>query len=1649
MPRKVLFPAFLIRLGKKIPQILRLIVCLSAVTSFAQWSVQSPVRVSSGETVRVEVNGRQPFFGTQVIVRVFKEQAPPSRSLLRSYFRVNSNNPFRMYGSQDDVPPMDHRALFQAPIYQTLRSTWNTSSEELFRAFPFDQPLQQEQKSLDERTTQTTTRQSHRLNLAPDFLLVGEQKKVLAPLVKSPEISGGTPWWSRSVELDPLKPGFYIIEFLLETKVAYLPCLVSDLLLKFEIQPGKIGLQAFSATTGLPARDARFWIARKGGALPDQPLVSGGDGRIWIDEKEDRPSQVLVMHGDDVLHADLSNLQGPVSRVQDTERAIFAYTERPIYRPGQEVFFKAIVRERDPKSFDWARDTVSPYWVLRKDRYSDLPQGDDDHPESVNPLLRGLPFMVGGPAWDREEQIPRGTALLVDKETLSFAGSFVLPQAAKPGEYSVHLRTGNAYHHLNFQVMDYQKPRFKVRFLDPPKVEGVSNQVRFLVKAEALHGGPVPYGKVAWHLFRVWKEKSQEWWRVSLPRVDHVRSGDGSTDAHGLFLLELPSENLKPEESYRLLAEVTDAGGQRQSVSRMLGKEAESTASLKLELSSGLLKPGEKLEVRTSLQDMDGNPLEQRVSLRIAEAKPAKEGDYFWNSREPWKPGRTIAEAHGPRATFRLPTGVFLVTGSATLPNGEKIEKQECIVVGEEGSSLPPVQGLHAALAPTAVGRVSMLVLLPRPGLWLQWRGLGQVDAIRGERKVAGTAARIEFHVPKSSDFEGWLHLEVLDGDQIQQARIFIGRREGTSGLNLSLEPDRADYRPNGTMKLKIRATDRDGRSPRTALSLGVVDEALYTLAPELFADPAKVLNPPPPAPEAWAFGVGRERISCELREVMEVQTRVTKKDFQEMKIRGASSAAVRVPMAGATVEVQATAGSVDSTNTMSAAMVTVGSPAPTEDSLLAAKALSALREHFLDTALWIPDLVVKGKLTVDVPLPEDLTQWRATAIGVTSDGKAGVGRASVKVNKPLQVNLVVPPFLTEGDESRAVVVLQNRTTKSVRGQLVLEAEGGGLPDGARQPFELKGGEERRVAFRLLAQKGKERMVLKAGAAAGSDQDGEKRELPLHSPAVDFRVQQALVLGGTVSSHTVKAPSFVDGPITLHLYGISGGLEQLTAPSLRYMIRYPYGCVEQTLSSFFPNILVAELVKGGLLPPLEGKDFENLDLNIQKGVERVYGYQMDNGGWGWYGAHDFGASANPHTTGYAVLALSSMKRLGYRVDEARLEKGLSTARGLVGECLPVALDSAAPGRDRARGDVAFLLGCLARAESKELPGMNEAADAVIKGQWPGESLLAQVAMAAAWAGHPKTKPLLDSLEASVRRERGTANWAGSETYRYGYLSGDIYTTVTALRALCTGRPRSPLIPEAEAFLLTAFDGQGWDSTWVSSQVVALLPDLAKVRRIQWEGAPIEVLLEDGSVFDLSDATKPASQVIKAGSSVQLKTKGKGVVVCVFTSGTQKAMMSPKAGNLRLQTRCELWKLESPKGESRLGWRKRPWDGHMQLNEEAMIEVEASANRGISYGLVEVPVPPGFEAIPDLTDFVLEGQDLGNQPQVARLEVHPDRVAYLVYTMDPRNPVKLRLRLRARMEGIYRMRPVKFSLMGDESLWCTSDGSEVRIEGGSK
>jgi uncharacterized protein YfaS (alpha-2-macroglobulin family) len=110
------------------------------------------------------------------------------------------------------------------------------------------------------------------------------------------------------------------------------------------------------------------------------------------------------------------------------------------------------------------------------------------------------------------------------------------------------------------------------------------------------------------------------------------------------------------------------------------------------------------------------------------------------------------------------------------------------------------------------------------------------------------------------------------------------------------------------------------------------------------------------------------------------------------------------------------------------------------------------------------------------------------------------------------------------------------------------------------------------------------------------------------------------------------------------------------APGLKYLLRYPYGCIEQTSSGVIPLAGLRSLVQSGSVP---GISIDEVDKFLKQGVNRLLSMQIAQGGFAYWPGH---LEASWWGTMYAVSALTLAREAGLEVPKDRMEKAVSYLR---------------------------------------------------------------------------------------------------------------------------------------------------------------------------------------------------------------------------------------------------------------------------------------------------------------------------------------------------------------------------------------------------
>ncbi|HEV2668722.1 MAG TPA: alpha-2-macroglobulin family protein, partial [Blastocatellia bacterium] len=425
---------------------------------------------------------------------------------------------------------------------------------------------------------------------------------------------------------------------------------------------------------------------------------------------------------------------------------------------------------------------------------------------------------------------------------------------------------------------------------------------------------------------------------------------------------------------------------------------------------------------------------------------------------------------------------------------------------------------------------------------------------------------------------------------------------------------DKKEYKPREPASYTVVARNADG-TPATGveLSLGVVDEAIYSVRPDTAGDIRRAF-----------YGTRYNRVETHFS---------TAYNFTGY------SGSKRMELAANKRSYQL----ADFKN---------------EGQLVEPK----VRKEFKDTAFWNPDVVTgaDGKATVKFELPENLTTWRATARAVTGDLRVGSIVSRVVSRKNLILRLETPRFLTEGDVVTVSGIVHNYLDSDKAAQIKLEVEGANLLDAAEQTVTVSKDGEQRIDWRITASQLGD-ATLKATAQTNVESDG----FQLNLPVIPQGLKRTTGAAAAMAEETAERTFTLDLPANANSQKRTLRIE--AAPSiagamfgaLDYLTGYPYGCVEQTMSSFLPNVIVAQTLKDVKTASI--KPSNDLNMKVQRGLDRLYGFQHDDGGWGWWKDD----KTDPFMTAYVVDGLTLARRAGYAVNGSALNRGRESVKQLL------------------------------------------------------------------------------------------------------------------------------------------------------------------------------------------------------------------------------------------------------------------------------------------------------------------------------------------------------------------------------------------------
>jgi hypothetical protein len=417
--------------------------------------------------------------------------------------------------------------------------------------------------------------------------------------------------------------------------------------------------------------------------------------------------------------------------------------------------------------------------------------------------------------------------------------------------------------------------------------------------------------------------------------------------------------------------------------------------------------------------------------------------------------------------------------------------------------------------------------------------------------------------------------------------------------LAVKLTPDKAEYRPGDTVTVKVNVTSAAGKGVRAEVALSVADLGVLNLIGYRLPDPFDWFY----APRPLAVTTTETRMHL-----------VEQRNYDEKGEPTGGGGMMMAKMAEASAE--------------------------------------GIRKDFRPSAYWNPAIVTgrDGAAIVRFKLPDNLTSFQAMAVAHTTASEFGAGEASFAVNKPLLVQPAFPRFARTGDMFEGGVLIFNYATEP-RTVTVLSSATGVVMSGADSAdVVVPPGQAVEVRRRFRAEK-PGTAVFRFRARAGADTDGLQWTIPVQPRRPDL---EAVALSGSVTdrpaAEAVSIPKEIDrtqGGLELQaastaMVGLSGGIS--------YLFTYPYGCLEQRVSSILPVILAEDLVKAFGFEVFKDRDHQQV---VRKTLDEILTYQRMDGGFAYWRSYQ---RPWPYVSAYAAYALVKAEQNGYAVDRGALDR---------------------------------------------------------------------------------------------------------------------------------------------------------------------------------------------------------------------------------------------------------------------------------------------------------------------------------------------------------------------------------------------------------
>ncbi len=290
------------------------------------------------------------------------------------------------------------------------------------------------------------------------------------------------------------------------------------------------------------------------------------------------------------------------------------------------------------------------------------------------------------------------------------------------------------------------------------------------------------------------------------------------------------------------------------------------------------------------------------------------------------------------------------------------------------------------------------------------------------------------------------------------------------------------------------------------------------------------------------------------------------------------------------------------------------------------------------------------GEVRYAVQLPQFSGSVRIVAVAAKNSAFGSAAKNMI-VADPVVLSTSLPRFLSPNDEVNVKLTLMNTTNKATTGTATLGVSGAvQLTSNATEQISLPANGEKVVEFKVKAANLIGTAKINAGFTAGGEKYAENLDITVRPSTSLLKTSNSGVIKGNETLN-LKA-DYVESSVTGKLVIAKSPVVQF-AKNLAYLVQYPYGCVEQTTSTAFPQMYFGEIAKS-----LGDEKLKSLNpqRNVQEAIQKLQTMQMYNGALSYW---EGGTYESWWGTVYATHFVTESKRAGFEVDKKFLDKLLA------------------------------------------------------------------------------------------------------------------------------------------------------------------------------------------------------------------------------------------------------------------------------------------------------------------------------------------------------------------------------------------------------